>query len=454
MLTLREAAHAMHGELHGPDRDIDRVSTDTRTPCDGALFFALKGERFDAARFVGQAFERGAVAAVLGRDAGVHPPAERSLIRVDDARLALGRLAAHWRGRFTLPLIGLTGSNGKTTVKEMIANVLREACEKADDVLATEGNLNNDLGVPLTLLRLRNTHRYAVVEMGMNHAGEIRYLTKLACPDVALVINAGTAHIGLLGSREAIAAAKAEIFEGLSASGIAIINGDDRYAGYWRGLNADRKLIDFGLNAPAAVTGSYRGRALESEIELRLPCSETRFTLHAPGEHNVRNALAAAAVGHALALPISRIASGLGRYRGFESRLERRSGLNGAIIIDDTYNASPESALAAIDVLAANPGKRVLVFGDMGELGAEGVELHRQVGQAARARGIERLYALGELSAHLCDVFGAGAAHFSRIEDLLAALKAGLDADTTLLVKGSRFMQMERVVQSLQAHRA
>ncbi|RPI42586.1 MAG: UDP-N-acetylmuramoyl-tripeptide--D-alanyl-D-alanine ligase, partial [Betaproteobacteria bacterium] len=311
MMRLKEAAAAMAGELHGEDRTLLGVSTDTRGIAHGELFFALKGERFDAVQFIDRAFTGGAVAAVVGRDSLPVRPADGPLIVVDDARVALGRLAAYWRSRFTMPLVGLTGSNGKTTVKDMIAAILGMHCADRSRVLATEGNLNNDIGLPLTLLRLREDHRYAVIEMGMNHAGEIRYLTGLARPDVALVNNAGTAHIGLLGSRDAIAHAKGEIYEGLSREGTAIVNADDPYAQLWRGQNAGRNVVDFGLVSPARVTGRYTGHALSSEIVLTTPAGQAQFTLGLPGVHNVCNALAAAAAGFALAVPTALIAKAL-----------------------------------------------------------------------------------------------------------------------------------------------
>ncbi len=448
MMRLTEASAAMAGEFHGADASMTGVTTDSRQLAPGDLFFALKGERFDAAQFVDQALAAGAAGAVVERDSFRAVTAGGALILVDDSRAALGRLAASWRQRFHLPLVGLTGSNGKTTVKDMIATVLRVHCADPAQVLATEGNLNNDIGLPLTLLRLRATHRYAVIEMGMNHPGEIRYLTGLTRPDIALINNAGTAHIGLLGSREAIARAKGEIFEGLSASGTAVLNADDTYAQLWRDMNAGRRIVDFGLEQPAEVRGRYSGHALSSDIVLTTPGGEARFNLPLPGEHNVRNALAAAAAAHALDIPAALTARALASFRGPKGRMQRYTGIQGSVVIDDSYNANPDSTLAAISVLAHTPGKRVLVLGDMGELGEEGAALHARVGEAARTAGIERLLTLGELSEHASRAFGPRARHFCGIEDLLAAVRAELGPDTTLLVKGSRFMQMERVVQS------
>ncbi len=454
MMRLSEAAAAMAGELHGEDRASVGVSTDTRALRAGELFFALKGERFDAVRFVDEAFAAGAAAAVVARDALPGAASAGPLIAVDDTRLALGRLAAHWRARFDLPLVAVTGSNGKTTVKDMIAGVLRASCADGAAVLATEGNLNNDVGMPLTLLRLRSEHRYAVIEMGMNHAGEIRYLSGIARPRVALVTNAGSAHIGLLGSLEAIARAKGEIYEGLGADGVAIVNADDAFAGLWRSQNAQRPTIDFGLDAPAMVRGRYQGHALDSDIVVTTPAGRCELRLQVPGVHNVRNALAAAAAAYALGVNEAELARGLAGFRGPKGRLQRYRAPNGAIVIDDSYNANPESTLAAVAVLAALAGKRLLVLGDMGELGAESERQHVRIGQAARAAGIEQLFTLGNAAAAAAAAFGASARHFTEVGELVAAVRDELSTESALLVKGSRFMRMERVVQSLEVQAA
>jgi UDP-N-acetylmuramoyl-tripeptide--D-alanyl-D-alanine ligase len=449
MMTLREAAAAMGGILRGPDQSFASVSTDTRGLVPQALFFAIRGERFDGVQFVSQAFAAGAAGAVVPAGTARETDAA-SAIEVDDVRAALGRLAARWRRKFDLPVVAVTGSNGKTTVKDMIAAVL---CARAgpDRVLATKGNLNNDIGMPLTLLALRAQHRYCVIEMGMNHAGEIGYLTRMAGPDVALVTNAGTAHIGMLGSVEAIARAKGEIYDGLGKEGIAIVNADDAYAPLWRALNARRRTIGFGLDAQAEITGRYTGHALHSEIVIRTPAWQAAVHLQAPGVHNVRNALAATAAAYALGIDAPSVQTGLAAFRGPEGRMQRRQARHGAMLIDDTYNANPDSAIAAIEALAAMQGKRVFVLGDMAELGSQSEVQHARVGAAARAAGIELLFTLGTASALATAAFSHPAQHFTRIEDLLAALEQQLDAGTVLLVKGSRSMQMERVVSSLEA---
>lgn len=448
MLELASAARAIDGRLVGSNAEFLRVTTDSRDIRSGDLFVGIRGERFDGQAFAAQALSAGAVAAMVGTAAAQNLTGANLLV-VDDTRLALGRLAAFWRQRFDLPLVAVTGSSGKTTVKEMLAAVLREAAGP-EAVLATAGNLNNDIGMPLTLLGLRPAHRYAVVELGMNHLGEIAYLSRLARPTVALINNAGTAHIGELGSVEAIARAKGEIFEGLVDGGVAMINLDDNYAGYWRGLNAGRRVVDFGIEHKGSISARYELAPTGSLVTVLTPDAEFVVTLNVAGMHNVRNAVAAAAAAHVLGIPHPKVAAGLAAYRGVKGRLQRKLLPGGATLIDDTYNANPESMKAAISVLAAHPGPKVLVMGDMGELGTEAEALHAGTGRFARQAGIDRLFAFGELSAAAARSFGAGR-HFTDLAELVAAVSAALDRDTAVLVKGSRFMRMERVVEALSA---
>ena len=460
MMRLSEAARVIPAELRGEDRAFDAVGTDTRVLSPQALFVALKGDRYDGHDFINQAVQKRAAGALIQKsglrieDRGLSD--RLTLLIVDDTKKSLGTLAAYWRNKFDMPLVALTGSNGKTTVKEMLASILREACsaqtpvlDPQSCVLATRGNLNNDIGVPLTLLELEAGHRYAVIEMGMNHAGEIRYLTRLAAPDVALINNAGAAHVEFLGSIEAVARAKGEIFEGLKPDGTAVINADDRHAGLWRELAGGRSVVDFGIEHRAEVSATYQLSWLESEIVLKTPQGVARALLKAPGLHNVRNALAASAAAVALKVPAPAIAKGLARFSGTTGRLQRKAGVRGAMLIDDTYNANPDSARAAIAVLAQAPGKRLLVLGDMGELGPGAAEMHAEVGRRARESGVERLLTLGELSAHATRAFGPGARHFTRIEELFAEIENALAPDVAVLIKGSRFMRMERVVKAL-----
>ena len=445
MMQLSEVAAMLGVPFNGSVAGVMRVSTDSRNIQPGDLFIALRGEKFDGGAFASQALQQGAAGVVLDR---TQAPDITSAIRVDDTRLALGRLAAAWRQRFDIPVVAITGSNGKTTVKEMLAAILRVEAGSDEAVLATEGNLNNDIGLPLMLLRLRDTHQFAVLEMGMNHAGEIDYLTHLARPDVAVVNNALSAHIGFLGSVEAIARAKGEIFSGLTDAGIAVFNADDPHAWIWREANALRCIVDFGLSDAAKVRGRYQPDAFGSALTLTLPNATLDIRLQVPGAHNVMNALAASAAAFSVDVSHRSIVAGLSGFTGVKGRLQRKPALHGSTFIDDTYNANPDSVKAALAVLAQQPGRKLLVLGDMGELGHDAAALHAQIGLAARAAGVDRLLALGELTKEAVGAFGAGAMHFERIQELLAELENELNANTTVLVKGSRFMQMERVVNS------
>ena len=449
MMRVSEAAFALGVEHRGGNPLFTSVGTDSRDVKPGALFIALRGKHFDAHHYLAAAQAAGALAAMVDVAGAALAPPSLPLIIVNDTHKGLTQLAYAWRSRFTGPLVALTGSSGKTTVKEMLAAILRETADSA--VLATRGNLNNEIGVPLTLLELRAGHRWAVIELGMNHSGEISRLSRLARPDVALINNAGRAHIEHLGSEEAIARAKGEIFDGLSGKGIAVLNADDIYATLWQELCNKNKCLRFGLDQPAEVSARYELRALDSDIHIKSAAGEVSATINAPGLHNVRNALAACAAAIALAAPLAAIATGLSRYTGIKGRLQRKAAHAGATLMDDTYNANPESTRAAIDVLARAHGRRLLVLGDMGELGEREAACHTEAGAYARAAGIETLYALGELSAHTVAAFGAGAQHFATIEELLTALQVELAPGVTVLVKGSRFMKMERVVDALAA---
>jgi UDP-N-acetylmuramoyl-tripeptide--D-alanyl-D-alanine ligase len=442
MMGLDEVAAAVGGQAHGVAR-FSGVTTDSRAVDAGDLFIALKGENFDGHEYVAEAVRRGAVAALVSRPVEAQPPIPQVIVA--DTRIALGNLAGHWRGRFALPLVALTGSNGKTTVKEMLASILAAQCGSREAVLATEGNLNNDIGMPLTLLKLREHHRYAVIEMGMNHAGEIDYLTRIARPTVALVNNAQRAHVGILGSVEAIAHAKGEIYGGLAATGIAVVNGDDSFAAYWKVLNSSHRTVTFGLNEGADV------RALQAGAQARFvtPTDAFAVALQVRGEHNLRNAAAACAAAYALEVPFAAMQAGLAAFGGVPGRLQRRKAPTGAIVIDDSYNANPESMKAALRVLAEEHGRKVFVMGDMGELGAESGALHAEVGSFAKQSGIDALMAMGDASRHAVQAFGRGAMHFDDVDALSRAAANESSHGATILVKGSRFMRMERVANAL-----
>lgn len=453
MLSINKAASGINAKSHGADVTFSSVTTDSRAITSDCLFVALRGERFDGHEFVVQASQQGAAAAMVDQAAAEQHLTEWQnipLLIVKDTRLALGQLAAFWRGQKNVRLTAITGSNGKTTVKEMLAAILREAAgEKA--VLATEGNLNNDIGMPLTLLKLRDQHKYAVIEMGMNHPGEIEYLTKIARPDVAVINNAGAAHLAGLGSLEEVARAKGEIFSGLVSGGVAVINADDTFAMLWKNLASNHSIIEFGLDHPAQVSSTYQLGTLDCELKLRTPAGECQVKLPVPGLHNVRNALAAAAAASALGISNEQIAAGLQKFTAVKGRLQRKPGLHGATLIDDTYNANPASVKAAIAVLSSMPGKKILVLGDMGELGTNASELHRELGSAAKQAGLDVLFCHGDMCRVAAEEFGTNAWFFERIEELLADLENLLAPDVTVLVKGSRFMQMERVIKSFEA---
>jgi len=441
MMQLSEAAAVLGGRVSGADTRFDGVSTDTRTLRAGELFVALRGERFDGHEFLAKAAATKAAAALVDRN--YRGEFALPVAVVEDTRLALGALARHWRLRFSPALVAVVGSNGKTTVKEMLASILRgRAGDQA--VLATAGNFNNDIGLPLTLLRMREAHRWCAIELGMNHKGEIAYLANITRPTVALVNNAQREHLEFMNSIEEVAEENSSVYDALSADGVAVVNADDGHAPYFRRRAGKRRVVDFGLNAKAAVSGGYTLKPLTSDMALRTPQGEAAATLVIPGLHNVRNALAAAACAHAVGIDAQTIAAGLNAFRPYTGRLQVKQARGGATLIDDTYNANPDSVRAAIDVLASCPQPTVLVLGDMGEVGEHGDAFHREVGAYARAKGIASLLALGEATRETVQAFGAGARHFDKLEELIPNVSG-----KSILVKGSRFMKMERVVAAL-----
>jgi len=450
IMDLLTAAIAVDGNIAGDNVAFSGVSTDSRTLSTGELFLALRGENFDGHDFIATAKARGAAAALvdsaaLTQLAGVELP----LLVVADTRLALGALAANWRARFNLPLVAVTGSNGKTTTKEMIASIFQAAF--GDSVLATQGNFNNDIGLPLTLLKLNAVHRAAIIEMGMNHPGEIGYLAHLARPTVALVTNAQRAHLAGMGSLETIAREKGSVFGGLGKNGVAVINLDDPWSDVWREQSSNSRALAFSFVQPADVCGHYQARGLENHLGISVGDAHIDVSLAVPGAHNARNALAAATAAIAAGVTLDAVRDGLLAFRGVKGRLQRRDGRNGAVVLDDSYNANPDSVRAGIDVLAATVGRKILVLGDMGEIGDMSGQFHDEVGGYAKSQGVDRLLALGDSSALAARNFGAGGQHFKKIEDLIEALNDELTADTTVLIKGSRFMRMERVVNAIAA---
>jgi UDP-N-acetylmuramoyl-tripeptide--D-alanyl-D-alanine ligase len=442
-MQLSEAARLLNAQHHGADVVFSGISTDTRTLKAQNLFVALQGTQFDGHHFLRQAGKQGAAAVLVSQLSDVSLPA----LEVVDTRRALGRLASVWRRRFSLPLIAVTGSNGKTTVKEMVAAILK----RCGTVLVTQGNLNNDIGLPLTLLQLDVQHRYAVIEMGANHSGEIANLTDIAAPTVGLITNAGPAHLEGFGTLEGVARAKGELFAGLSEQGIAVLNHDDPHAPLWRELIGKRRSLSFGLQHPADVSAEWEPDAHGSFIRMSTPQGRIETKLPLPGGHNVLNALAASAAALAAGAKLTDIQSGLETMQSVAGRLQIKPGIHDSTVIDDTYNANPASLAAAIEVLAKYPTAKWLVLGDMAELGTDAALLHEQAGRQARALSIDRLFACGDLSRGAVQHFSATGQHFATQQELINALQSTLKNThgVTLLVKGSRSAQMEHVVTAL-----
>jgi len=461
MGTLTMVAAAVDGRLIGDDRPFDAISTDTRTLQAGELFFALRGEHFDASAFLDEATRRGAAGAVVDARREGRKEGELPQIEVADTRDALGALARSWRARFRLPVIGVTGSNGKTTVKEMLASILRVefdtdpgADDDASSVLVTRGNLNNEIGLPLTVLRLAERHRAAVLEMGAARPKDIEYLTDIAVPTIGLVTNAGAAHLEGFGNEETVATTKGEMFESLAAGDVAVINHDDQYASFWSELAAPADVLTFGLTNGATFKAfDIRESADDDHImmsfKIQSPAGVIDVRLSMAGQHNVLNALAAAAAAHAAGAAADSIRAGLAGVRNVAGRLLALPGCGGMTLYDDSYNANPVSVGAAIDFLADRAGETWLVLGDMAELGPDSPNLHRTIGQRARRAGIDRLFCIGDSAREAAAGFGAGAATFDALDELAEAIRADAGPDVTALVKGSRCMGLERLVAAL-----
>lgn len=443
-LRLSEVANALGARVIGADVAFAAVNTDSRRIEAGQLFVALVGPNFDGHNYLADVAAKGAVAALVQREV---PGAGLPQLLVADTRIALGQLGALNRAAFGGPLVAVTGSSGKTTVKEMLASML----STLGPVLATRGNLNNDLGVPLTLLELAPEHRSAVIELGANHVGEIAYTVALTRPQVAILNNAGNAHVGEFGGPEKIVEAKGEILEGLAADGVAVLNLDQAAFATWRQRVGERPVLTFALNNPRA---DFHASAIEHDARgcpaftLHSPAGEVRVQLNLLGLHNVTNALAAAAAAHALNVPLVGIQQGLESLQPVKGRAVARMATNGARLIDDTYNANPVAVCAAVDILAAFPGRTVLVLGDIGELGEWAEQGHRDVGTYAAGK-VDALYAVGPLMRHAVAAFGAEGRHFADQASLIAALAAEQGPSTTLLIKGSRSAAMDKVVAAL-----
>jgi UDP-N-acetylmuramoyl-tripeptide--D-alanyl-D-alanine ligase len=445
IFSLSQLCTPLQACLQGSDVVISGVSTDTRTLREGDLFVALQGPNFDGHAFVTGAQQIGAVAALVTQ------PIECSLpqLIVADTRLALGTIAQLHRQRFSLPIVAVTGSCGKTTTKTLLANILKECGE----VLATQGTLNNDIGVPLTLLGLAPQHEYAVIEMGANHANEIAYVTHLTHPNVAVITNAGPVHLEGFGDVAGVARVKGEIFQGLTETGIAVLNADDAFFYYWRELLANKPFISFGLQNTADVMAMDLSIDEQgfSHFNLQTLAGSIPIHLSLLGRHNVYNALAASAAALAIQVSLSDIKAGLENAQPVAKRMQQYRGINGALLIDDSYNANPVAFVAAIEVLVKQAGEPILVIGDMGELGERAEEYHYQLGIDAKRLGVQRLYAQGKLSRQATNAFGEGAYYFANKEQMIAALQKELSANSRVLIKGSRSARMEDVVDALKA---
>jgi len=440
-MQLAEAARVLDGRLTGTSVAFRGISTDSRRLAPGSLYFALQGPNFDGHAFVDSARAQGAAAAAVNRRCDSSLPQ----LEVSDTRLALGRLGAFWRQQFSLPLVAITGSNGKTTVRAMTEAIL-SGCGRT---LSTQGNLNNDIGLPLTLSRLGPDDRYAVLEMGANHPGEIDYLAGLAQPAIAVVTNAAPAHLAGFGDLEGVARAKGELFARLKAGATAIINADDDFAPLWRSLAGHCNIVEFGLDSNAGVTGQWAGDTRGSDLHLETAQGEINLRLPLPGRHNIMNALAACAASLAAGAGLTAVKRGLESFSAVAGRFNIHSLPGEITLIDDSYNANPESLQAALDVLALSADERWLVLGDMGELGASAAQLHTAAGRKARAAGVSRLYGLGELAAQAVAAFDGPGGAFSNMDELLHALRTDLRGPLHILVKGSRSMRMERVAAAL-----
>jgi len=441
-MSLSQIATQLNYLQPTQEATFEGICSDTRTIKPKSLFVAIQGEHFDGNEFVTEAFKKGAACALVSRL--IDCPIPQLIVK--DTLQALGEIGAYWRNQFSLPIVGITGSNGKTTLKNMIASILQAACQhNANQVLATEGNLNNNIGLPLMLARLDASHHFAVLEMGMNHFGEIAYLTALAKPNVAVITNAAEAHLEGLGSIAGVAKAKGEIFQGLQPNGTAILNRDDAHFDYWKNLIGKHQYLTFGLEHNADVTASLQ----DGHITLSTPLGQINVTLPLLGKHNVMNALAATACALALKLNLNTIKSGLENVKPAPGRMRQYVLQNGTRIIDDTYNANPFSTQAAIHTLANFKGKRILVLADMRELGKNASELHFITGQRAKDAGIDHLLTFGTLTEATAKAYGKDAQHFTDKEKLLAALQPFLQKDTTILIKGSRSMKMEYFIEKL-----
>ncbi len=437
-LRLTEISAVLSGNISGDDLLISSICTDTRNIQKGDLYVALKGENFDGNKFVATAFENGAAAVICEK----RTPGKGPQIVVDNTLTALGKLAAYCRSKSTAKIVAITGSNGKTTVKEMVAAILREKGK----TVSTQGNFNNEIGLPLSILQLEGDEQFAVLEMGASKIGDIDYLTTIASPDIAIITNVSAAHIEGFGDITSIAKTKGEIFSGLTKNGIAILNIDDPFYDEWANGLSNKQIITFGMSPNADIQIIGKDKQL---LQIQTPKNSLNINIALPGEHNIKNALAAVAVTFALGISAEEIKNGLEKVHPVNGRLCFRKGINQSTIIDDSYNANPASLAAGLTVLAEQKNEKWLLFGDMGELGTEAEKFHKEVAINAKKAGVCRLLACGKFGEKVANEFGNGGKYFTDRKSLAAHLKSKLNSNISLLIKGSRFMKLNEIADQL-----
>lgn len=445
-ITLNQIKKIVGGDYYGDltllKKKIKRISINSNDIHKNDLFIGIKGEKFDGDLFASNAIQKGAIAAIVSSK----QKELKNKIVVKNGREALGKIAQYWKSQSKIPLLAITGSNGKTTTKEMIASIVSTHLKSKKKLLMSQGNFNNDIGLPLSLLNLEKTQKCAVVEMGMNHKGEISYLSQIARPDVAVITNIAEAHIEFFGSKNGIAKAKSEIFEGLKKNGIAIINRDDEFYSLLKNAARTKKIISFGLDKKADV---YLDKTFRCISYIHTPKGQIGIKVKLQGEHNLKNALAAIASSIALKIPLKTIKKGIEAIKPVQGRLEVKKGFNGIVLIDDTYNANPESMRAAIDVLANQDGRKILIIGDMGELGKKAAQYHASIGAYINKKKISDVVGIGQLTKHTINKCKGNAKWFSNKKELIKYVKSKIEKDSCVLVKGSRFMKMEEVIEGL-----
>ena len=445
-LNLNQVKKIVGGTYQGDEallkKKIKRISINSNDIYKNDLFIGIKGEKFNGDLFASSAIQKGAIAAIIS----TNQKDTKNKIIVKSGREALGKIAQYWKSQSKIPLVAITGSNGKTTTKEMIGSIVSSHLKSKKKLLMSQGNFNNDIGLPLSLLNIQKIQKCAVVEMGMNHKGEISYLSKIAMPDIAVITNIAEAHIEFFGSKKGIAKAKSEIFEGLKKDGTAIINRDDEFYSLMKNAARTKNIISFGLNKKSDV---YLKKTVQGISQIHTPKGSIDIKVKLQGEHNLKNVLAAVASTIALKIPLKTIKKGIEAIKPVYGRLEVKKGFNGSMVIDDTYNANPESMRAAIDVLANQDYEKILIIGDMGELGKKAAQYHASIATHINKKKTLHVVGIGKLTKHTIDKCNGNAKWFNNKKELIQYVKSKIRKNSCVLVKGSRFMKMEEVVEAL-----